>query len=162
MPNILDDREEEEEEDWDDPYDVSSDEDQDLRDFEDGLDPQSRSLRRRTRDNNNLATVMAIQAAHDSQNTRIRTYHSVIENYGPDMLANYYPSSKDSPLSDPITASIFCHFINVIAPSITMYERHPANPSLLFQGKPVPKSQQHIWACKLSSTCAKNLVLTFL
>jgi hypothetical protein len=151
MTNLFD--EQEEEEDEDDPYDVSSDEDQDLHNFEYGLDPQSRAMRRRERANNNLATVMAVQAAQDSQNTRIRTYHSVIENYGPNMLANYYPSSRDSPLSDPVAASIFCHFINVIAPGLSMYERHPANPSLLFQGQPVPKSQQHMWACKISSTC---------
>lgn len=147
-------------EDEDDPYDVSSDDDdEDTRDIDDGLDRHTRSLHRRMRDNDQMQVVMAIQAAQDSQDTRIRTYHSVIENYGPDMLVDYYPSSKDSPLRDPVAASVFSHFINVIAPGISMYERHPANPSLLFQGQPVPKSQQHIWAYTMPTIALRNHAL---
>lgn len=140
---------EENEDDNNDPYDVS-DEDMDMSDLEDGVDTQSRSRQRRLRDDN-LSIVMAAQAVQNREDTRIRTYHSVIESFGSDMLANYYPSSRDSPLSNPVTASIFCHFVNVIAPSISLYERHPPNPSVVFQGNPVPKSQQHIWSCKLSN-----------
>jgi hypothetical protein len=66
----------------------------------------------------------------------------------PNMLSTYVPSSQASPLRDTTTARIFYHFINVVAPSISMFERHPANPSLLYQGRPVPQSQQHIWTCK--------------
>lgn len=141
--------EEDEDDDDSDPFDVSDDEDEDEVPRNDGahFDPRSREIQRLRRDNE-LATVMAIQAAQTREDTRIRTYHSVIENYGPNMLASYYPSARDSPLSNPIAAGIFCHFINVIAPSLSMFERHPANPSIVFRGNPVPKSQQHIWSCK--------------
>lgn len=140
--------EEDEDDDDSDPFDVSGDEDEDGNPPNDAthVDPRSREIQRLRRDNE-LATVMAIQAMQTRGDTRIRTYHSVIENYGPNMLANYHPSARDSPLSNPIAAGIFCHFINVIAPSMSMYERHPVNPSIVFQGNPVPKSQQHIWSC---------------
>jgi hypothetical protein len=98
--------------------------------------------------NNDLGIFVALQATQDQQDQSLRTYHSFIDCYAPDMLTMYQPSARSSPLSDSVTARIFYHFINVIAPSISMYERHPANPSLLFQGRPVHISQQHIWACK--------------
>lgn len=143
--------EEDEDDDDSDPFDVSDDddEDEDENPRNDGahVDPRSREIQRLRRDNE-LATVVAIQAAQTREDTRIRTYHSVIDNYGPNMLASYHPSARDSPLSNPIAAGIFCHFINVIAPSMSMFERHPTNPSIVFQGNPVPRSQQHIWSCK--------------
>jgi hypothetical protein len=98
--------------------------------------------------NNDLGIFVAFQATQGQQDRNIRTYHSFIDCYAPDMLTAYQPSAQSSPLTDSTTARIFYHFINVIAPSISMYERHPANPSLLFQGRPVHISQQHIWACK--------------
>lgn len=138
---------EDEDDDDSDPFDVSDDEDEDPLNDGAHVDPRSREIQRLRRDNE-LATVMAIQAAQTREDTRIRTYHSVIENYGPNMLASYHPSARDSPLSNPIAAGIFCHFVNVIAPSLSIFERHPANPSIVFRGNPVPKSQQHIWSCK--------------
>lgn len=134
-------------EDDNDPYDVSDDEDEEIDDAVDGVALHSRALQRRIAESN-LQTVMTLQANHERQDTRVRTYHSVIENFGPNMLAAYIPSFRDSPLSDPTAAAIFTHFLNVVAPGISMYERHPANPSLLLQGQPVPRSQQHLWACK--------------
>lgn len=119
-------------EDDDDPYDVTDDEMQ-----------EEEHLRK-----NDLGIVVALQAAQDRQDQSLRTYHSFIDGYGPDVLANYQPSARSSPLNDSMAARIFCHFINVTAPCISMFERHPANPSLIFQGRPVPKSQQHIWTCK--------------
>lgn len=139
--------EEDEDDDDSDPFDVSDDEDEDPLNDGAHVDPRSREIQRLRRDNE-LATVMAIQAAQTREDTRIRTYHSVIENYGPNMLASYHPSARDSPLSNPIAAGIFCHFVNVIAPSLSMFERHPTNPSIVFRGNPVPQSQQHIWSCK--------------
>ncbi|RYP90366.1 hypothetical protein DL770_003513 [Monosporascus sp. CRB-9-2] len=63
-------------------------------------------------------------------------------------LATYEPSPTSSPLNDKQIASVFWHFINVTGPSISLYERHPVDPSPLFQGRPVPKSRQHIWTCR--------------
>jgi hypothetical protein len=109
--------------------------------------------------NNDLGIVIALQASQDSQDQRLRTYHSFLDASGTDVLATYEPSARDSPLRDSTTARVFCHFINVSGPSISMYERHPVNPSLLFQGRPVPISQQHIWTCRYSLT-AVVLALT--
>lgn len=96
--------------------------------------------------NNDLGIVVALQANQDNHGVSLRSFTSFIDR--PDMLATYVPSSQSTPLRDPMTARIFCHFVNVTAPCISMFERHPANPSLIFQGEPVPKTQQHIWTCK--------------
>lgn len=130
--------------DEDDPFDVSDD---DVTMEEEEIsgtwreDVQDGHLR-----NNDLGIVVALQARQDNQDLSLRSFTSFIDR--PDMLATYVPSSQSTPLRDPITARIFCHFVNVTGPSMSLFERHPANPSLMFQGAPVPKSQQNIWACK--------------
>jgi len=130
-------------EDEEDPFDVSDD-DITMEDYagsakwqDDFPDDHS---------NNDLALVVALHTGQDNQGLRLRSFTSFIDR--PDMLATYIPSPQSSPLRDSMTARIFCHFINVTGPSISMFERHPANPSLIFQGQPVPSSQQHIWTCK--------------
>ncbi|RYP48387.1 hypothetical protein DL769_011204 [Monosporascus sp. CRB-8-3] len=65
-------------------------------------------------------------------------------------LATYEPSPTSSPLNDKEIASVFWHFINVTGPSISLYERHPVDPSPLFQGRPVPRSRQHIWTSEMT------------
>ncbi|RYO94110.1 hypothetical protein DL763_004178 [Monosporascus cannonballus] len=81
-------------------------------------------------------------------------------------LAAYEPSPTSSPLNDTETASVFWHFINVTGPSISLYERHPVDPSTLFRGQPVPKSRQHIWTCRPArraqpANLAATLLLAF-
>lgn len=71
-------------------------------------------------------------------------------------LATYEPSPMSSPLNDKQIASVFWHFINVTGPSISLYERHPFDPSPLFEGQPVPKSRQHIWTCRLLAILLQN------
>ena len=95
---------------------------------------------------NDLCIVVALQAGQESRGQQLRSFTTFIDR--PDMLATYVPSPQSSPLSDSMTARIFCHFVNVTAPCISLFERHPANPSLIFQGQPVPASQQHIWTCE--------------
>jgi len=51
-------------------------------------------------------------------------------------------------LNDPHTAAIFWYFVNMTGPSMSLYERHPFDPSPMFQGAPVPKARRHIWTCK--------------
>jgi hypothetical protein len=137
QPAILDDE--------DDPFDVSDDdttmEEEEERSGTWQEDVQDGHLR-----NNDLGIVVALQARQDNQDLSLRSFTSFIDR--PDMLATYVPSSQSTPLRDPMTARIFCHFVNVTGPSMSLFERHPANPSLMFQGAPVPKSQQNIWACK--------------
>jgi hypothetical protein len=96
---------------------------------------------------NDLGIVVALQAGQESRGQQLRSFTSFIDR--PDMLATYVPSPQSSPLSDSMSARIFCHFVNVTATCISLFERHPANPSLIFQGQPVPPAQQHIWTCKL-------------
>ncbi|KAI0387578.1 hypothetical protein F5Y04DRAFT_7692 [Hypomontagnella monticulosa] len=64
--------------------------------------------------------------------------------FAPD-LATYEPSPANSPLNDKQIAAVFWHFVNVTGPSISLYERHPLDPSTIFQGQPIPKERQHIW-----------------
>lgn len=96
--------------------------------------------------NNDLGIVAALQARQERKNLDVRSFTSLLDR--PNMLDTHVPSPQSSPLNDSMTARIFCHFINVTAPAISLNERHPPNPSLIFQGHPCPKSQQHIWACK--------------
>ena len=134
-------------EDEEDPFDVSDNEDVVMGEYDaSGVwqgGVQDDHLRK-----NDLGIVVALQANQDSRGLSVRSFTSFIDR--PNMLSAYIPSSQSTPLRDPMTARIFCHFVNVTGPSMSMFERHPANPSLIFQGKPVPKSQQHIWTCMFS------------
>ncbi|KAI0430165.1 hypothetical protein F5Y09DRAFT_239004 [Xylaria sp. FL1042] len=60
------------------------------------------------------------------------------------VLATYDPSPINSPLTDKHIAAVFWHFINVTGPSMSIYERHPLDPSNIFQGQ-IPTSKQHGW-----------------
>ncbi len=92
-------------------------------------------------------------AQADVYGTRIRTFEgSVDEN----ILDTYHPSSTNSPLNDAQTAAIFWYFVNVTAPSMSLYERHPFDSAKMFQGQPVPKASQHIWTCELSPLEGKS------
>lgn len=124
-----------------DPYDIS-DGDEDMED----PNGNGAGFRDDHLITNDLGVVVALQARQDTRNLAIRTITAFIDR--PDMLATYVPSPQASPLQDPMSARIFCHFINVTGPTISMFERHPANPSLIFQGRPIPRSMQHIWTCK--------------
>jgi len=80
----------------------------------------------------------------DDSGTHLRTFANfATEN----VLASYFPSSSNSPLNDTRTASIFWYFVNVTGPTMSLFERHPVNPSPIFEGKPVAKSSQHTWTC---------------
>ncbi|KAJ2907399.1 uncharacterized protein MKZ38_003256 [Zalerion maritima] len=78
---------------------------------------------------------------NDAFGIRPRTFGYSAEN----ILAFYTASPETSPLSDRQTASIFRHFVTVTGPSMSLYERHPFDPSPIFQGQPIPKSRRHIW-----------------
>jgi hypothetical protein len=130
-------------EDEEDPFDVSDDD----IDMEDYGDTRQWNDQNSPQTPKNLSVLVAFQRNRSNSVVGLRSFKSYID--GMDGLTNYIPSPQSTPLRDQITARIFCHFINVSGPAISMYERHPANPSLIFQGTPVPKSQQHIWACKL-------------
>lgn len=140
----------------DDKFFDSLDDDMTLEEYDHDPDAEFGNLLHKHLENNDLGAVVALQAYQDMHDQRLRTYHSFLDGYGFDVLSTYEPSARNSPLKDSITARIFCHFINVTGPSISLFERHPANPSLMFQGRPVPKSQQHIWACKFIPSAFSN------
>lgn len=133
------------EEEMEDPFDIS-DEDITMEESQE-TEVWQDDVRDDRLGSNDLGIVVALQASQDSQGVGLRSYNSFIDR--PDMLATYVPSSQATPMRDRMTAMIFCHFVNVTGPSMSIYERHPANPSLMFQGAPMPRSQQHIWACEL-------------
>lgn len=82
----------------------------------------------------------------DFYGTQLRTFTGFVD--ANSILATYTPSSTNSPLNDSQTAAVFWYFVNVTGPSMSLYERHPFNPSPMFQGQPVAKVRQHIWTCK--------------
>ena len=67
----------------------------------------------------------------------------------PNILATYFPAYAASPLKDAQTARVFCHFITATAPTLSVCERHPSNPALIFSGKPVAWSQRALWSYTL-------------
>ena len=135
-------------EDEDDPFDIS-DGDTAMEEQEESSGAWQEDIQDSHLKNNDLGFLVALQVRQDNQDLSLRSFTSFID--GPDMLTTYMPTPQSTPLRDPITARIFYHFVNVTGPCISLFERHPANPSLVFQGVPVPKSQQNIWACELSS-----------
>lgn len=126
----------------DDPWDVSDD------DFDMGEDDSNREeVYSETHDQSrDLSMLLALQTRHNNQGQGVRSYTAFIDR--PNILATYKPSFRTSPLSDEMTARIYSHFINVIAPGLSLNERHPAHPALFSEGQSVPKSQQHLWTCK--------------
>lgn len=98
-------------------------------------------------ESNDLGIIVArrLDRPVDMFNTQPRTFSNFADE---NVLASYFPSSTNSPLNDTQTAAIFWYFVNVTAPSMSLYERHPFDPSPMFQGQPVPKARQHIWTCE--------------
>ena len=92
-----------------------------------------------------LGAMVAITA--DQGQGRIRRMTNFLNE--PNILATYFPSYAASPLKDVQTARVFCHFIMATAPTLSVCERHPSNPALIFSGKPVPWSQRALWSYTL-------------
>lgn len=103
-------------------------------------------------ESNNLGAQVARQMNRAGRpgeyyDARVRTFTGFVD--ANNVLDTYSPSSTNSPLNDTQTASVFWYFVNVTGPSISLYERHPFDPSPMFQGQPVPKERRHIWTCEL-------------
>ena len=77
----------------------------------------------------------------------------------PDMLTHYAPKFTASPLMDPTTARVFCHFITSTGPALSAFERRLVDPSTIFTGRPVPESQQALWSYTLPMLALSNLGL---
>jgi len=91
--------------------------------------------------------ILVSSGRHDDSDILGIRMRSFSPHYAPHSLTTYTPSSRDSPLNDERTAFIFRYFVNVTGPSLSLYERHPLDPSPVFHGEEVPKARRHIWTC---------------
>ena len=118
----------------DDYFDVDSDEETDVNESQLAAKQQS-----------DLSLMLSLSTHRDDRNFRSVT--SFLND--PDILATYQPTFSASPLMDPQTARVFCHFVTSTGPSLSIYERRPGNPSVMFTEHPVPLAQQNIWTYTL-------------
>ncbi|KKK16767.1 hypothetical protein AOCH_001773 [Aspergillus ochraceoroseus] len=117
------------EDDDDDYYDVESDEEAEEQ--------------VRTQNFNQLSLIIA-SANRDQR--QIRSFTTYLNE--PNVLASYNPSYGSSPLNNPKTARVFLHFIHATGPILSIFERHPIDPSTML-GTPVPMAQQGLWTYTL-------------
>ena len=80
---------------------------------------------------------------------RSRTFTSFLD--GPSILATYRPSISASPLKDEKVARIFCHFISVTGPCISLFERQASQSTMTFSNSPIPAPQKTLWTYTLPS-----------
>jgi hypothetical protein len=92
-----------------------------------------------------IEVAKRLEPHHDLYGVRIRSFAGLAD---ANVLDTYTPSSASSPLNDAQTAAVFWYFVNVTGQSMSLYERHPFDPTPMFQGIPVPKQRQHIWTCQ--------------
>ncbi|TLS27853.1 hypothetical protein PpBr36_01761 [Pyricularia pennisetigena] len=122
---------------------AASDDDEEDED-DDTFDPERDATNLRS---NHMGIMVKRQlkgtTADAAYGTQLRTPASCLGS--DDMLASYHPAAHMSPLNDEQVALVFWHFVNVTARAMSLYERHPLDASPMFQGRPVPKSRQHIW-----------------
>lgn len=92
-----------------------------------------------------LGLMVALSANRNDRG--MQSYYSPLNEHN--SLSAYYPAYAASPLLDPQTARLFCHFVTTTGPTLSIYERHPSNPSVIFAGHPVPISQRSLWTYTL-------------
>lgn len=117
----------------DDYYDIGSDEE---IDFDTSAANTNGHHRQRT-----LSKILALNqiSIRELQVRRYDTfiYEGILDHYRVEEVAN--------PLRNPATARVFAHFISATGPSLSIFERHPRNTSVLFTEGMVPLSQQGLW-----------------
>lgn len=101
-------------------------------------------------DYNQLSLIMA-SANRDQQ--QLRTFTTYLNE--PNILTSYSPTFGSSPLNNPKTARIFLHFIHSTGPTLSVFERHPIDPSTML-GSPVPMAQQGLWTYTLPLKALEN------
>ncbi|KAL9600333.1 MAG: hypothetical protein Q9219_003283 [cf. Caloplaca sp. 3 TL-2023] len=125
----------------DDYFDVTSDEEQPDPDLAMGDTTPS-----------NLGLMLALSANQSGRGFRSLT-NFLNE---PNVLSSYRPSWSASPLMDPQTARVFCHFVTATAPTLSLHNRHPTNPSVMFTGAPVPPFQRSLFTYTLPTMALTN------
>ena len=89
--------------------------------------------------------ALGLAANYDARGFRSMT--SYLE--GPNGLSTYQPTFTASPLMDPQIARVFCHFVAVTAPTLSLGDRKIVNPNAIFSPTPVPKYQQALFTYTL-------------
>ncbi|KAF3171734.1 hypothetical protein TWF788_009638 [Orbilia oligospora] len=92
----------------------------------------------------------------DNESTRL-TFRSFLPEAG--TLIRYQPAATASPLSNPTTARIFCHWIYVVAPSLSVFERHPANPHQSFTPGTRLNGPQNLWCYTIPTVSLSSPLL---
>lgn len=126
----------EEEEDDDDPWDVEME--------------LSESVQRPPEEmQHDMSLMLSRHTTRDV--SRQRTFRTFLDDSY--VLATYRPSPTTSPLTDEKCCQIFCHFVAVTGPCISIFERQApmANSSILFSNSPIPASQKALWTYTLPS-----------
>ena len=128
----------------DDYFDVDSDEEQ---------EDQDQNMSEATK--SNLGLMLAVSA--NQTDVGVRSFTSFLNE--PNILSSYQPPYSASPLMNPQTARIFCHFVTSTAPTLSLNDRHTVNPSVMFTGAPVPAYQRSLFAYTLPMMALSNQAL---
>ncbi|KAL8950463.1 MAG: hypothetical protein Q9222_003503 [Ikaeria aurantiellina] len=128
----------------DDYFDVNSDDEEAEPEFVMSDTPKS-----------DLGLMLALAA--NQNNTEFRSLTNFLNE--PNILASYRPPYTASPLMDPQTARVFCHFVTATAPTLSLHNRHPVNPSVMFTGAPVPAFQRSLFTYTLPMMALSNQAL---
>ncbi|PYI08212.1 hypothetical protein BO78DRAFT_77524 [Aspergillus sclerotiicarbonarius CBS 121057] len=131
-------------------YYAEEDGDDDYYDVESDEEFHEQTL---VQDYNQLSLIMA-SANRDQQ--QLRSFITYLNE--PNILTSYSPTFGSSPLNNPKTARIFLHFIHSTGPILSVFERHPIDPSTML-GAPVPLAQQGLWTYTLPLKALENQAL---
>ena len=89
-----------------------------------------------------LGLILSMNAQQNTPNVRSMANFLT----GPNVLSTYAPSYSASPLMDPQTARVFCHFVSATGPSLNVFERGPFDTSAIFSGHAPPVSKRSFWS----------------
>lgn len=128
----------------DDYYDIHSDEEMEL----DTTAPTTEG----TRGQHMLNTILGRNRI-SIQEMQTRRYDTFILN---GMIDHYRVEEHANPLRHEPTARVFAHFISVTGPSLSIFERHPRNTSVLFTEGHIPLSQQGLWTYTMPMAALHN------
>lgn len=90
-----------------------------------------------------ISNILEPHSRHLNEYTRI-SFRSFLPE--PGVLTAYYPNMSSSPLMNSTTAKIFCHFIYVLGPSLSLFERQPPNPHIAFTPGVNLYGPQNVWS----------------
>lgn len=133
------------ENDDDDLYDVEDEEEDEEEDYyvpeldEMLLDTDGVAISPRA----HISNIIEPHSRHLNEYSRI-SFRSFLPDLG--VLTAYYPNMSSSPLMNSTTAKIFCHFVYVLGPSLSLFERQPPNPHIAFTPGAGLHGPQNVWS----------------